>query len=150
MSSSFLLTMRFFCARVEAKEVNTLEERIKELRKALGLTQTEFAERIGSAQNTITGYETGRRAPSSQVLTLIARTFDVNETWLRTGEGEMFHEVTHDERVAEFVGEALNGKSDSIKRRMISVLSRMNDDDWSAVGHFAELLLEERGDKKED
>lgn len=127
-----------------------MEERIKELRKKLGLTQTEFAERIGSAQNTITGYETGRRVPSSQVITLIARTFDVNETWLRTGEGAMFHEVTRDERIAEFVGEALNGKSDSIKRRMISVLSRMNDDDWAAMEHFAELLLEERGDKKED
>lgn len=127
-----------------------MEERIKELRKELGLTQTEFAERIGSAQNTITGYETGRRVPSSQVITLIARTFDVNETWLRTGEGAMFNEVTRDERVAEFVGEALNGKSDSIKRRMISVLSRMNDDDWAAMEHFAELLLEERGDKKED
>ena len=127
-----------------------MEERIKELRKELGLTQTEFAERIGSAQNTITGYETGRRVPSSQVITLIARTFDVNETWLRTGEGAMFNEVTRDERVAEFVGEALNGKSDSIKRRMISVLSRMNDDDWAAMEHFAELLLEERKDKKED
>lgn len=127
-----------------------MEERIKELRKELGLTQTEFAERIGSAQNTITGYETGRRVPSSQVITLIARTFDVNETWLRTGEGAMFNEVTRDERVAEFVGEALNGKPDSIKRRMISVLSRMSDDDWAAMEHFAELLLEERGDKKED
>ena len=62
----------------------------------------------------------------------------------------MFNEVTRDERIAEFVGEALNGKSDSIKRRMISVLSRMNDDDWSAMEHFAELLLEERGNKKED
>ena len=127
-----------------------MEERIKELRKELGLTQTEFAERIGSAQNTITGYETGRRVPSSQVITLIARTFDVNETWLRTGVGAMFNEVTRDERVAEFVGEVLSGKSDSIKRRMISVLSRMNDDDWAAMEHFAELLLEERGDKKED
>ena len=62
----------------------------------------------------------------------------------------MFNEVTRDERVAEFVGEALSGKSDSIKRRMISVLSRMSDDDWAAMEHFAELLLEERGDKKED
>jgi len=57
------------------------------LRKALNLTQQEFANRIGSVQNTITGYETGRRIPSSQVLTLICREFNVNETWLRTGEG---------------------------------------------------------------
>lgn len=60
------------------------------MRKALDLTQQEFAHRIGSVQNTITGYETGRRMPSSQVVTLICREFNVSETWLRTGKGEMF------------------------------------------------------------
>lgn len=54
------------------------------------MTQQEFAERIGSVQNTITGYETGRRVPSGQVIALICKEFGVNETWLRTGEGEMF------------------------------------------------------------
>mgnify|MGYP000237739975 CR=1 FL=1 len=43
-------------------------ERIKELRKALGLTQQEFANRIGSVQNTVTGYETGRRAHPTKLL----------------------------------------------------------------------------------
>lgn len=65
-------------------------ERIKTLRKALGLSQTDFAARIGTVQNTITGYETGRREPSNQVLTLICREFRVSVDWLRTGEGEMF------------------------------------------------------------
>lgn len=67
-----------------------MNERIKKLRKALYLTQTEFANRIGSVQNTITGYETGRRIPSNQVIALICREFNVNEDWLRTGSGEMF------------------------------------------------------------
>ena len=67
-----------------------MNERIKKLRKALDLTQTEFANRIGSVQNTITGYETGRRIPSNQVIALICREFNVNEEWLRTGSGEMF------------------------------------------------------------
>ena len=127
-----------------------MKDRIRDLRKALQMTQQEFAAKIGASRNSIASYETGARVPLDSVLTLISRTFNVNEDWLRTGEGQMFNEVTRDERIAEFVGEALNGKSDSIKRRMISVLSRMNDDDWSAVEHFAELLLEERGDKKED
>lgn len=127
-----------------------MKDRIRDLRKALQMTQQEFAAKIGASRNSIASYETGARVPLDSVLTLISRTFNVNETWLRTGEGAMFNEVTRDERVAEFVGEALNGKSDSIKRRMISVLSRMNDDDWAAMEHFAELLLEERGDKKED
>jgi transcriptional regulator with XRE-family HTH domain len=67
-----------------------MNERIKKIRKELDLTQQEFAARIGSVQNTITGYETGRRVPSSQVISLICREFGVNENWLRTGEGEMF------------------------------------------------------------
>ena len=74
-----------------------MNERIKKARKALGLTQAEFASRIGSVQNTITGYETGRRVPSNQVLSLICREFNVNEDWLRTGEGEMFQPKPKDE-----------------------------------------------------
>lgn len=65
-------------------------ERIKEVRKALGMNQTDFAARLGSVQNTITGYETGRRVPSNQVIASICREFRVNEEWLRTGAGEMF------------------------------------------------------------
>lgn len=67
-----------------------LGERLKRLRKELGLTQSAFAERIGSVQNTVTGYESGRRNPSAPVVSLICREFNVNEHWLRTGEGEMF------------------------------------------------------------
>ncbi|MCI5924673.1 MAG: helix-turn-helix transcriptional regulator [Oscillospiraceae bacterium] len=79
-------------------------ERIKELRKFLGLTQQEFATRLGSVQNTITGYETGRRTPSNQVIALICREFGVSEEWLRTGEGEMLVAVTPDEN---FMGERI-------------------------------------------
>ena len=67
-----------------------MNERIKELRKALGLTQAEFAERIGLKRNTVTTYEMGRNEPISSVISLICREFKVNEEWLRTGEGEMF------------------------------------------------------------
>lgn len=74
-----------------------MNEHIKKLRKALDLTQQEFASRIGSVQNTITGYETGRRVPSNQVISLICKTFGVNEEWLRTGEGEMFAPSVTDE-----------------------------------------------------
>ena len=64
--------------------------RIRKLRKALDLTQAEFAEKIGSTANVLTHYETGRRNPSSSVINNICKTFNVSETWLRTGEGEMF------------------------------------------------------------
>lgn len=68
----------------------SIGERLKLLRKDLGLTQEVFASRIGSVQNSITGYENGRRIPSSRVILLICKEFHVNEEWLRYGSGEMF------------------------------------------------------------
>ena len=67
----------------------TLGERIKKVRKDKDLTQQEFGEKIGSTQNAIGNYETGHRNPSSSVINNICKTFDVSETWLRTGDGEM-------------------------------------------------------------
>lgn len=67
-----------------------MNDRIKKLRKALDLTQQEFADRIGSKRTTIAKYETDTNVPSSAVISLICREFNVSETWLRTGKGEMF------------------------------------------------------------
>lgn len=67
-----------------------MKERIKELRKSLGLTQLKFAERIGMKPNTIATYEMGRSIPSDPAINNICKEFSVNEEWLRTGEGEMF------------------------------------------------------------
>ena len=67
----------------------SIGNRLKRLRKELDLTQEAFASRIGSVQNTITGYESGRRNPSAPVISLICREYNVNEEWLRNGTGEM-------------------------------------------------------------
>lgn len=68
-----------------------MHDRIKKLRKALDLTQREFGERIGVKPNTIATYEIGRNQPIDAVISLICREFNASETWLRTGEGEMFN-----------------------------------------------------------
>ena len=77
---------------VITKGVNilTLGERIKKVRRVLGLTQQVFSDRIGSKRNTVATYEMGRTEPSAAVISLICREFNVSETWLRTGEGDMF------------------------------------------------------------
>ena len=71
-----------------------MNERIKKIRKEVGLTQQEFAEAIKVKRNTVATYEMGRSIPSDAAISLICREFDVNEEWLRTGEGEMFIEKT--------------------------------------------------------
>lgn len=117
-----------------------MKERLKQLRRILDLTQQEFAVQIGSVQNTITGYETGRRIPSNQVITLICKTFNVNETWLRTGEGEMFIDMSRDEEIAAFVGEVLSEESDNFKKRFITILSKLKESEWEVLEHIVEEM----------
>lgn len=70
-----------------------MKDRLKKLRKTLGLTQQEFADRIGINRGNVATYETREGNPGASVITLICREFNVNETWLRTGEGEMFNKT---------------------------------------------------------
>lgn len=84
-----------------------MNERIKELRKALGLNQTEFGEKIGIKQGSVAGYESGVRTPLDSVILSMCREFNVNEKWLRTGEGEMFLPVPEEDEVASYVADLL-------------------------------------------
>ena len=61
------------------------------------MTQAEFAQKIGTSQNVLANYEIGRRNPSNSVINNISKTFDVNEEWLRTGEGKMFIEIPEED-----------------------------------------------------
>ncbi len=119
-----------------------MNERIKELRKLLGLTQSEFARRIGSVQNTITGYESGRRVPSNPVITSICREFQVNETWLRTGEGQMFLESGEADKIRAWVDEILTEEPESYKTKLVSALADLDDAGWEAVYTLGKKLAE--------
>lgn len=68
-----------------------MNERIRKLRKTLDLTQSAFAEKIGMKQNSVALVESGKRNISDYALRVICREFNVNEVWLRDGEGEMFN-----------------------------------------------------------
>jgi transcriptional regulator with XRE-family HTH domain len=126
-----------------------LNERLKKLRKTLDLTQQEFADKVGTPRDNIGGYETGRRKPSDAVISLICKTNfppkgKVNENWLRTGEGDMFTEMSRDEQISNFVGELLKGEEDSFKRRFISMLAALDESDWESLKKMVELLQEKR------
>ena len=61
---------------------NKLSSRIKELRLSLKLTQSTFAESIGTSQNALSGYENNDRTPSYDVLLAIAQKYNVSLDWL--------------------------------------------------------------------
>lgn len=119
-----------------------MNERLKELRKTLKLTQQEFADRIHVSRGALAVYEIGRNEPIGAVVDLICREFDVNEYWLRTGEGEMFIAKTPGDEIAAFMGDILRGEPD-FRQRFIAVLSRMTADEWKLLERKVLELAEE-------
>lgn len=125
--------------------VKIMNERIKKIRKELDLTQQEFANRLGTARNNIAGYETGKRSPSNAVISLMCKEFNINEIWLRTGEGDMFIEQTADEQIATFMGNLLKDEEDSFKRRLISGLCALDDEGWTVLEKFIDSIYQKKG-----
>ena len=116
-----------------------MNERIKKLRKSLGLTQQEFSDRIKVKRNTVATYEMGRSMPSDAAISLICREFNVNETWLRTGDGEMFKPVNRDQEIADFMADILKGEPD-FRTKLISVMARLSAAEWAMLERRAREL----------
>lgn len=117
-----------------------MNERLKKLRKELDMTQQEFADKLGTARNNIAGYETGKRNPSNAVISLICREFNVNEKWLRTGEGDMFIELSRSDEIAQFVGQLMTEEDDSFKKRLVSGLAALDDNGWKVLENFLDSI----------
>lgn len=93
-------------------------------------------------RGTLANYEVGRNEPIDAVIALICREFNVDEEWLRTGEGEMFIQKTRSDEIAAFVGDILRDESD-FRQRFISVLARMTTDEWKLLERKVLELAEE-------
>lgn len=91
-----------------------MKEQLKKLRKHLDMTQQAFADKIGMKQNTIAQYEMGRTVPSNAIVFSICREFGVNENWLRTGDGEMFEELTEQQKLMKYTDLLLKDKDSAI------------------------------------
>lgn len=124
-----------------------MDERIKELRKALGFTQQQFADALGVKRNTISQYEIGRNAPIDAVISLICREFGVSETWLRNGEGEMFVPKSRNEELFEFVTKVSEGPKNDIRAKLLTVMSRLTDEQWELLADVARQLADEDSEK---
>lgn len=112
--------------------------RIAEVRKAVNLTQEKFAAQLGLSRNFLWMIEKGDRVPSDRTIADICREFNVNEDWLRTGEGEMFN--PQDEKLAAFVGSLVADDSEPFKRRMVELLAGLTPEEWKLLEKMAERL----------
>ena len=122
-----------------------MHTRIKALRNALGLNQTDFGAAVGVKQTTVAGYENGTRTPIDAVVSAICREFNVNEAWLRTGDGPMFKPKSRNEELFEFLNTAV--EEDGIKARLLTVMARLSEDQWELLADMARKLAEEEMEK---
>lgn len=120
-------------------------QRVREVRKSLGLTMEKFGSSLGVGKTAISKIEGNERNLTDQMLLSICMVYNVNEEWLRSGTGEMFVPMTRDEQIEEFFGDVLRDEEDDFRRRLISVLAKLTPDEW---GLLEEKLKEILGEDK--
>lgn len=121
-----------------------LNERIKLVRVKKSLNQTDFAKRLSISRSAVCKIESGENSPSEQTINLICKEFNVNSEWLRTGKGEMFIEKSKDILISDMLADILKGDNTDFKYRLVSALSKLDDDDWDSLEKFITLISSEK------
>lgn len=125
-----------------------VKDRIKQVRISLKdkngekMTQAALADELGLSKATVTAFETGNRIPSESIIKLISEKFGVNETWLLTGEGEMFAISTKEQEIARITAQLFREGDDSFRTKLISLIARMSDEQIEQCKEFAKKLCE--------
>lgn len=117
--------------------------RIIELRKINNLSQEKFAEKLNLSRNFINQVETGKKNFSDRTILDICREFNVNEDWLRTGEGEMRKELTRNQEIQSFANDIMENVDESFKKRFMLALSKLNESDWETLEKIVNELSKE-------
>lgn len=121
-----------------------MNERIKQLRKILGLSREEFANRLGlKSRGKIENIELGRTSPDEPFLDLICKTYKVNSNWLHTGEGgddNMFIKLSRNDELSKFIGSIMEYEDDSFKKRLISGLAALDETGWDVLEKFLDSI----------
>lgn len=129
-----------------------IAERIKELRKKAGLTQQQFADRLGVKRNTVAQWELNINAVTDQMVKSICREFNVNELWLREGIGDPFLVKSRAEEMGELVNNLMQDDEESFRVRLITALLRFDPKSkhWSALEEIYNAVAESKGNDTEN
>ncbi|MCD3223817.1 helix-turn-helix domain-containing protein [Clostridium botulinum] len=116
--------------------------RLKELRKNLNLTQQDFAKKLNMSRSNIGNIENGIINLSERNIKDICKIFNVNEDWLKTGNGEMFVTLQEDKELLDFVINVMANKDEFIKKTFLT-LARLSEEEWAVVKKIMKSLQEE-------
>lgn len=112
----------------------------------MDMTQEEFASAICMSRSNLSNIEKDRFTITDRVIATICAVFDVNEDWLRSGDGEMFRTITPDEELAGLFGALLAKDAPEIaklKKRLILELLKLDDQQFEQAVDFARRLLKD-------
>ena len=124
----------------------TQNERVKEVRKALGLTLEKFGERIGVTRGSMSNIENGNRNLTEQMTKSICREFSVDYIWLTTGEGEMF--IDTDDDFLERIYRIMAGEDDA-RKNLFKFMLELSDEDIEALDRLMKKAIEFAQNNKE-
>lgn len=131
----------------------TQGERVKKVRKSKEMTMEKFGERLGVTRTAISNIEKGYRGLTEQMLKAICREFNVNETWLRTGDGDMPQKLSEEEEIADLVSDVLeNGKNNEFYGIILEIIRTYNElspGSQEVIKNFIKKLGENLSKKKE-
>ena len=121
--------------------MNAMNERIEICIKDSGLNKTAFAKKLGVTQPFISKLCSGVSQPSDRTISDICREFRINETWLRTGEGEMHLPVNRDQAITDLMADILKGPPD-FRTKLVGVMARLSVEEWGMLEHRARELAD--------
>ena len=124
----------------------TQNERVKEIRKTLGLTLEKFGERIGVTRGSMSNIENGNRNLTEQMTKSICREFSVEYMWLTTGEGEMF--IDTDDDFIERIDRIMAGE-DEARKNLFKFMLELSDEDIAALDRLMKKAIEFTQNNKE-
>lgn len=124
-----------------------MNERIAEIRKAAGMTQEEFAVKIGLSRNFIWMIEKGDRVPSDRTIRDICDKFNVSEDWLRRGNGPMRPESSADEELSQIWAD-IEKTDDVLVKAIVTAYWKLDEKDKAAVRKLVDRFVEEMNKKK--
>ncbi|MFG6367818.1 MAG: helix-turn-helix transcriptional regulator [Lachnospiraceae bacterium] len=128
----------------------TVNERIKELRIAQGLTMEQFGERIGIKRASVSLIESGKNNPSDQTIMLICREFGYREEWLRDGIEPKQSPKLEEDELAEYIEDLLSTENPTytLIKSILKTYIKLDDKSKQAINNTIDKLIAEM--KKED
>lgn len=125
-----------------------MNERIKQIREYLEMSRSEFGKKLGVSGDVVNNLERGRVEIKEDRIKLICSVFDVDESWLRTGNGEMYQPSTKNQEISDFLNDIMELDDKKFKKRFIESFARLEEKDWEHLEEIVTKLFAEQ--KKED